>query len=357
MPSQKAYILAFQKATNYGALLQIYALKTILENFGLEVVVINYMPSWMKVTLGNQPSLKSYVKRKVMNVTFGKFFKKLGLVKSPCRYNHSLAKNYNDGDYYFVGSDQVWNEKIIGQDLAYFLDFAPPKAKKIAYAVSMGNNKLSSGFEKLTLPFISRFSAISGREKFVSGFVERNFSNVSVPVVVDPTLLLTMMDYDKIRNHKVYKNKYIALYAAMHDDNLYKYAKCLSYKTGLPIVNLGYHFGGADIQEYIYGPENWLNRISSASYIITNSFHGTVFSVLYKKVFFVIPNQDVAHKGLNARFTELLESLYLDERLVSNLNDIDLLINKGIDYTKAFDLLEKRKEESTGFIRQSILVD
>ena len=352
---KKAYILAFQKATNYGAVSQIYALKTTLEKNGLEVEVIDYIPEWMKVTLKNQPTIKSFIKRKIMNFTFKSFFNKLGLTKETFYDRKILKEQLPKADFYFVGSDQVWNQNITKKDVTYFLNFAPKSDKKIGYAVSMGNYAFSEDFKSQAEPFIKEFTSLSAREVFVSDFVKDNSFDIDVPIVVDPTLLLEAEEYDNIRNHKKFNTEYIALYAAMHDENLYAYAEHLKTITGLPIINLGYHYKGADKQEYLKGPENWLDRIADATYFITNSFHGTVFSIVYKKDFFVVPNQNPSLKGLNARFEELLISLKLEERLVYSTNDIK--VDEKINFKEAYSLLEKRKEKSIEFILNSIRED
>jgi hypothetical protein len=352
MKKKKAYILAYQKATNYGAVLQIYALKNVLEKLDLEVEVIDYVPNWMQVTLKNQPHFKSYIKRKMMNITFRSFFKKLGLVKKTYFDNFSLKNELQDGDYYFVGSDQVWNPKIMKNDTTYFLDFVPTTAKKIGYAVSMGNQALENDFLQKVLPLIENFDMLSSREKYVTDFVNEYYKDMSVPVVLDPTLLLNENDYANVKDTKKFTTEFIAVYAAMHDENLYNYAKYLKRKTGLSLINLGYHFNGADKNEYLKGPENWLNRIAQAKFFITNSFHGTVFSILYKKDFFVVPNQDQV--GLNARFVELLTSLELDDRLIYSRDDLDEQINKKSDFDNAYRLLEARRETSLEYIKKAI---
>jgi hypothetical protein len=352
MKRKLAYILAYQKATNYGAVLQIYALKKVLENFGLKVIVIDYVPSWMKVTLKNQPHFKSYIKRKIMNITFRSFLKKLGLTKKTYFDNESLKNELKDGDFYFVGSDQVWNPKIMKNDTTYFLDFAPETGKKIGYAVSMGNQSLSDDFLQQVLPLIKKFDRLSARETYVKKFVQNYFETLDIPIVLDPTLLLNASDYVGIKSTKQFLNDFIVVYGAMHDENLYNYAKYLKAKTGLQLVNLGYHFNGADKNEYLFGPENWLNRIAQAKYVITNSFHGTVFSILYKKSFFVVPNQKLT--GLNARFEELLDSLELNNRLIKSQYDLDKQTNKIPDFDNAYRLLELRRKNSYKFIKDSI---
>jgi len=352
MNSKKAYILAFQKATNYGAVLQIYALKTTLEKLDLTVEVIDYIPKWMQVTLKNQPSLKSFLKRKIMNLTFKSFFKKLKLTQNSYYDNKSLTHDLNTGDFYFVGSDQVWNPKIMQNDSTYFLDFVPKNAKKIGYAVSMGNQVISDKFMTKVLPLIKDFDFISAREDFVTNFIHNYDKNIQIPIVLDPTLLLNASDYETLKDKTKFRSKYIAVYAAMHDENLYDYARYLKEKTGLPIINLGYHFNGADRQEYIKGPGNWLNRIEQSNYFITNSFHGTVFSILYKKEFFVVPNQN--QLGLNARFIELLESLKLNSRLIHSKHEIDTLLHSKLVFENAYLLLKERKKQSLKYIKETI---
>lgn len=352
MNYKKAYILAYQKATNYGAVLQIYALKTVLETYNIKVEVIDYIPNWMQVTLKNQPHFKSYVKRKIMSMTFKSFLKKLELTKKTYFSDQDLKNGLQDGDFYFVGSDQVWNPKIMKNDLAYFLNFVPNTSKKIGYAVSMGNQSLSNKFLQQVLPLIKDFNQLSARENYVANFINQYYPDVDVPVVLDPTLLLDSEDYIGVKSKKLFKSEFIAVYAAMHDEELYNYAKYLKQKTGLQLVNLGYHFSGADKHEYLLGPQNWLNRIAQSRYFITNSFHGTVFSVLYKKDFFVVPNQN--EQGLNARFTELLESIELDDRLIYSQEDLDRKINIDLDFNKAYRLLKTRREQSLYYIKKAI---
>lgn len=352
---KKAYILAYQRATNYGAVLQIYALQKKLEEFDIDVEVIDYIPEWMKITLRNQPTIKSYIKRKIMNITFGKFFNQLNLTKKTFYSSSELKSHLQDGDLYFVGSDQVWNPKIMKNDTTYFLSFVSDSAKRIGYAISMGNQKLTNEFLVEALPLIDKFDNISTREVFVSDFIKNHYPSIKAPVVLDPTLLLDSEDYKNVKDRKEFKKDYIVVYAAMHDEKLYSLAKYLKEKTGLPIINLGYHFKEADVQEYIYGPGNWLNRIEQAKYIITNSFHGTVFSILYKKSFFVVPNQN--QMRLNARFTELLNSLKLDSHLIISETDIDNKIYNETEFKQAFELLEERRESSLSYLEKAIKDD
>ncbi|MBX3048645.1 MAG: polysaccharide pyruvyl transferase family protein [Anaerolineales bacterium] len=349
----KAYILAFQRATNYGAVLQIFAFKKILERLGLTVEVIDYVPDWMPARIKSQPSIGSFVKRKMLAFTFRKFLKELNLTKAKFFDSISLKANLPEADFYFVGSDQVWNENLIRKDATYFLDFVPDASHKIGYAVSMGNNHLSDDFRKEVTPLIRRFHKLSVRETFVANFLKESL-HVDSFVVLDPTLLLQERDYDEIRDEKKWNTEFIAVYSAMHDSGIYELSKYLRAKTNLPIVNLGYHFNGADKQEYIFGPGHWLSRIKESSYFITNSFHGSAFAILYKKKFFSVPTQNPSHQGLNARFVELLKSLDLTSRLVNSESDISNLLGEPIDYKRTYYLLDKRRNQSMRFLAEAI---
>lgn len=348
---RKAYILAFQRATNYGAVLQIFALKTVLESMGLEVVVIDYVPDWMRATVKNQPTILSYVKRKVMNFTFLPIFRMLGL-SSKTKLTREGIKRIIDGDYYFVGSDQVWNPRIMKEDLSYFLDFVPSDALRIGYAVSMGGVALSKEFCAKAILEIEKFKYLSGREAFVCDFVKKNFPEMKVPKVLDPTLLLDFEDYSIVKAKRQFTYEYILVYTAMHDSHFVKLAFHLREITGLKIVNVGHYFSGADIQESFKGPENWLNRIEQASFFITNSFHGTVFSILSRGNFMVVPSQTNLH--LNARFEELLESLDLSQRLVYNKHDVDRVLLLDVDYDVVNEKLARFRESSKQFIRNAV---
>ncbi|BDD05966.1 polysaccharide pyruvyl transferase family protein [Aureibacter tunicatorum] len=346
---KKAYILAYQRATNYGAVLQIYALKKVLESKDVKVEVIDYIPYWMKVTLKNQPSVLSYLKRKLMNRTFDSFFGRLGLTKESYYSNADLCSKLPEADYYFVGSDQVWNTNIMKEDISYFLNFAPKQAKKVGYAVSMGNNPIASTFLDDVKEEIKHFDAVSVREMYVSEFVS-TISSLETQIVLDPTLLLSCSDYDAVCDSKKFNKEYIVVYSAMRDENLYSMAIKLSNQTGLPIINLGYHFKGAHKHEYFKSPGNWLNRIKQAKYFLTNSFHGTVFSILMKKEFYVVPN--TSQPGLNARFVELLNSLNLENRLINTYDELLNKLDSKICFNRPLELLEKRKEDSISFINR-----
>lgn len=354
MNKNKAYIIAFQRSLNYGAVLQIYALSKVIERLGVSVEVVDYVPRWMEFRLSSQPSLLSYIKRRLMKFFFRSFYRKMNLTSHTYKSLKELQEHLDPAAFYITGSDQVWNELITQKDEAYFLSFAPENAKKIGYAVSMGNKPISADFYSRVQELVLKFDAVSVREKYVADFVKSFRPNSDIPIVLDPTLLLDEQDYALVSAKKTYRQPYIAVYSCMHDANFYELARYFKKKSGLPLVNLGYHFNGADKHEYIFGSENWISRIKGAEYVLTNSFHGTVFSIIHRKKFMVVPNSDKAQQGLNARFVELLKSLGLSGRLVENEKEVDRCFDRAIDYDSAFGLLQKRREESLDYLKDAL---
>jgi hypothetical protein len=218
----------------------------------------------------------------------------------------------------------------------------------------MGHKELEEPFKTDAYNLIKKFNHLSAREHFVSEFINQKYSNINVPVVLDPTILLDIEEYDEVCDNKNFGKEYIAVYSAMRDQRLYNLAFHLKELTGLPIINLGYHFSGPDKHEYIKGPENWLNRIKQAKFFITNSFHGTVFAVLSKSNFFVVPNDNPVQKGLNARFVELLDSLSLSNQIIIGKDELEAKLENEIPYNRAFELLQQRREISINYIREAL---
>lgn len=367
----KAGILTFYNAINYGGVLQAYALQEYLKKGDIEAKIINYeSPSIKRANqINRQVKIHKGVKLRLLKTVFAKLdyattkkrwkakylkFEKfrnahLDLVSKGAVSKESITKL--DLDAIFVGSDQVWNPLITrGLDDVYFCDF-PTNAKKISYAASTGSlNTIKSDTTEF-LKLVENFDAISTRELDLGEYIKQYTEKETIQVV-DPTLLLNKDDYSKIAIKPNINHPYLLIYKLQVNENIYKLAEKIAKEKGLIIYEIGFKpwksKKGINYLEII-GPEEFLGLFEAADYIITNSFHGTVFSIINQKSFLTVP-----HRSVGQRMIDLLESLDLADRLIYSSEHLTpKLINK-IDYQCVNNKLETRKDVSKRFIQEAL---
>lgn len=366
----KIGILTFHNAINYGAVLQVYALKKTLEKNGADVSVINYHNE--KVTkmakirkLENKFKLKKYIKYQLLDVPFNKKVKKFGtfsekhlqLNKKPLG-KADLKMLNNEFDKFVVGSDQVWNFKITGSDQTYLLDFVDDNQKKMSYAASIGLTEIQKGDISYYDTYLEQIQNISVREQEAIKIIQSNrlVSDPSkVKVVLDPTFLLDKNEWNTQFNlAKDTNEKYLLVYAFLDYKYLKDVVKKIAKEKGLKILwitaSLEY-----DLQiKYIRdaSPEKFLELFYNASYIITNSFHGTAFAINFNKEFNV--ELLVKNSKVNSRMVNILRLVGLENRLVTS--DVNYETNE-IDYSKVNQHLAKERQQSLMFITNSMSSD
>lgn len=349
---------------NYGQLLQCFALQQYLRKNGHEPFLIRYKESPKEEASFKISNLLKYILKFPKYVSW--FLNEKRRQRNANKYNRqagNVDRNfdafihdnittskqlYTDedlhntppiADAYICGSDQVW-----GGDWAYYLDFAPENKTKIAYAPSLGGlTSFSQDYEEKMKKLLLRFDFIGMREQ--SGVdVCHRLGRKDAVKVVDPTLLLTQADYNKIRintkqpGQKPYLFAYILgnpMICEMQE--VYRYAQ----KRGLEVKYAT--SGKADDYEHIY-PQigEWIDLIANADVIITNSFHGTVFSLIYNRPFITIPLKN-GYERMNTRVTELLESADLKNRIY---NGTFSKISSLVDFT-AFNNYRYKEEQNT----------
>ena len=257
-----------------------------------------------------------------------------------------------DYDAFICGSDQIWNLKCThGINDAYFLRFAQKDKIKIAYAPSAGAYCADSTVSEELKQALMTFTKVSVRENRLKTELKKLYP-YEIEVVLDPTLLLSADDYYKIqRNEKEFQNKYIFVYilsGVRYNKKLIKCAEQLSKDTGLQIVyvsdNNNGHIKGAKNCSGC-GPGDFLKYINQATYVITNSFHATVFSVLFHKDFFSFPRN-----GSNSRIFDLLKMLQLEKRYVEEEN----LSCERVNYEHADRILKKERQKSIKFLLDAL---
>lgn len=347
---KKIGILTFQSTINYGAQLQNYALQEYISNNGenIDTYVINYNNNTVnsiekKLYLKDQNSIKDFVKyikngksKRNRWYRFEEFRKKY--INLTDEYDRDNIKKVDKIiDYYVVGSDQVWNLDITGDDYTYFLDFVKNNHKKYSYAASLGKTKFNMEQSNIMKNLLSDFESVNVREKSAEDFLKGlDLSNVTA--VMDPTFLLTKEDWINKFNIKLHneKQKYILVYMIDNIKENFKKIKKFAKDNNLKIIYITNDFfniqGVKNVRDA--SPIEFLNYIYNSQYIITGSFHAICFSLIFNKNFFYILNKS---NGRNSRLLDLMKIINIDDNNnitgKSNIEKINLdyiLINDNL---------------------------
>lgn len=384
----KVGLINYHFVYNYGAVLQCTALKEAIESLGHNVIVIDYRPfsqqqyylpypnvlKCAKVAYNKFPE-KSILKRAYIAVKWfvhviilykkAKYRKLLEkkfssyvnqYLNLTCRYNtiEDIRNNPPEADAYVCGSDQLWNPNVTwGLDAAYFLNFGN-KQKRIAYAVSPCQLDIHEYSEKLQ-GWCKNLDAISLRETEKRDELESLLKR-SISVCIDPTLLLTADQYKKFEEEiNGLPEQYILVYAFCDEDKnkLLKSTLTSIYREKkIEIIDVSIDNIQWDLpvtKKNDSTPGEFLFYFKNAAYIITNSFHGTVFSIIYHRKFL-----SVTKHGTASRMAELLKKLYLENHMVRNLSEINHENLEHHDYLKADKSLQKLKTESLEYLMSTL---
>ncbi len=338
-------LLSPHYAYNYGAVLQAFALKTHLRSRGHDAVILNRRPAYHCAI----PSLSGRMARRLEVLSkrrsFGAFERRfLQPQTAPVVHEADWEQLPAFGlDAVVVGSDQVWRDDYAFTSFGYnmFLDFADrcPQLRRIAYAPSLGKESWNSTPEReaRVRQLLHKFSAISVREH-TSVPILRDKFGVEATAVVDPTLLLDAADYTRILGIDTTPRRRVAAYILDYDADYAAILDHTAHATGMPVSTIGVKSpsGAASVLlnrfRCMTPVTEWVRRIASAQYVVTNSFHGMVFAIIFRKQFVVFMNNE---RGA-ARFKSLLGMFGLESRLVAKDSDCytDVLLTP-IDYARA----------------------
>ena len=374
--------------TNYGSLLQTYALQQYIENQGFEVE--NLCIDGIKKEL-DLAKIKFYIREakdfsvilnkggRVIKAIRKKLIKSYGKAlslraKEVTRFReeyikispefdskNALGEYVKESDAVIVGSDQLWLPSNIVADY-YTLNFVPEQIKKISYATSIGISSLPHDFEERTKNFLSRFSAISVREDTGKSIVED--LGLKCELVCDPTMLLTKEDWDAvIPDSDRICEPYIFCYFLGKIPEHRELAKRIKRETGYKIVALIHceqyskcDYGYADITPYDVGPDDFVNLIRHASIVLTDSFHGSCFSIINQRNFFTLPRHlDDEKLSTNSRIYSLARVLGFSNRVFS-LKDLEKInINDNLDYSIINQNLSSLRSNSQKFLLNALM--
>lgn len=369
----KIGILTFCNGYNYGAILQCYALQKFLRNKNFEAEVINFRKEKKynkngynflspAFTLRKIYSLKYKNDIKIKRNKFDTFFKEnINFYPNEAINEEDVSEYAKEYDIIIFGSDQIWNlnDKIYDKSKIYFGDFEFG-GKKISYAASFGD---SIDVAKENIEYVKKmldsFSAISVREKSGCEFLEQN--NIKNTFVVDPTLLLSKIEWESLCKESDYKkipSKYILYYSVNCRKYSWKIAKKLSKMTGLKVINLEEHpkiIGANFINDYTEGPCEFLSIIKNAEYVVTNSFHGTIFSLLFQKKLIPVFDSNNGEIIKEERKYSVLEAAGLLDIITTPEKDIDIKKYTNIDYSMVSEKLGKIIDTSCDFIESNVV--
>lgn len=356
----KIGILTFQTTNNYGAILQSYALQKVLKDHGHQPEIIDYRCEYIakpyRLENLKKKGLAGYLFSLIGYLCYLPRTKRSNQFRKHMQYSKSyFAKTIQeaDGEYdmYIVGSDQVWNHKLTNADMHYLLDFVKDDKRKFSYAASIGVSEINGTLAKCYQGLLKKFHMMSVREKQGAEIVY-NLTGREAQVVLDPSLLLPEKEWIKVAKMPQIKGDYILVYQLGISKKLVSFVEKLSKQTGLRVIYIPFPLGGAikcTCQWYI-GPAEWLGLFYKASYIVTDSFHGTAFSILFNKQFYTEASGQ--HKGVGSRLFHLLSMFQLTDRLLDSDTVFD--VKNQVDFDFANKILEEERKKSVGFLEAAL---
>jgi len=361
----KVGILTFHRSNNYGAVLQTYALQTVLDQLGIRSQIIDYVrpgkdeslfsPWWgFKNCIINGFTLLRYSKTKQRNTQFQEFRKLFFRISRKSYYScDELEKALPEVEAFICGSDQIWRPVLDNNQLrVYFLDFINSKeVKKIAYAPSFGISTVSEEFMQFVRPLINDIQHLSVREKTGQKIISQA-ADRKAQIVLDPSLLLLSEDWNRIALPPCVDPPYVLVYCLSQRRNFCDLVRHVKKKTGLPVVVISPYalnlIPDADHVIFDAGPQEFVGLFANASCICTNSFHGTAFSLIYRRPFWATPI-----RLANSRLEDLLNVIGLSDRQVGSAEDFpDAPLE--IDYSKAEKLIDEARSNSISFLKNAL---
>ena len=316
---------------NSGASLQAYALQKFISDLGHDVAIINYKPNYLSahfsITDISNPLYKRNILLKLAYLSlklpgrllarikksrFDSFQKKhLKITDTKYNTNAELCHNPPFADVYIAGSDQIWNTLYLnGCDASFYLNFAPDCSKKISYAASFAGSKVDDKYKPFVKKELANLDTIAVREFDALDILDDlGFHNSCC--VCDPVFLLSQKEWEDFApiNHE---KKYLLIYDFEHNPEVHTLAQKLASENNWNIYVVNTNLSYADRNFPYAGPLEFLSLIKHAQFVISNSFHATAFSLIFKKNFAVIKRNE----NINSRMLSILNHLNLEHHLV-----------------------------------------
>lgn len=355
----KVGIITIPRADNYGSVLQAYAVQQFINETEPDNELIDYVSPFLvgRYKLWNIKKGNLLVKAKslVRNcLTYnGRIKKKRKYAEFRKLMKFSEKTIYSADDIeryekYIVGSDQIWNTRITDYDQTFFLNFVNEIESKIAFSVSMGYVDRSDKEIEFYKKMLTNFKWIGVREKSDIQFVKSiAVAADTVDYIIDPTLLISEENWSNLLKERIIKEDYILVYSFGNDSKVIKRAKNLSEKNHLPVYIIADEWRKKNLDGFNnlsgVGPIEFINLIAYAEHIVTNSFHGTAFSIIFRKQFTIVP-----YKGTENRVLTLLKLLKLENGIYGN--DME----NSIIYSDIDNILQYERNKARIFLQKAM---
>ena len=366
---QKIGLVSYQFWYNYGTCLQAYALWKKIQMMGFDSEYINF--GWHYPISESKVTLLSKIKYKVKHIlNLDKFETKIFNINaannrlfdefrndyikesSPIDI-HNLESIESSYSKFIVGSDQTWNPDCVEEQFfkIFLLSFVHDPAKKNAYAPSIGRNNVSTHCLDLFKQYLDGVTYISCREKSGCKILSKAL-NRDIQQVLDPTLLLESKDWDVVAKNPITDKGYILCYILGNKSCICEYAKKLAQRENKRLYIISNNLDVyKSFEDYILqgvGPKEFVGLIRDCSCLVTDSFHGTIFSINFQKDFYTFHKRPgTLNESDNSRILDTLRQFDLENRF---REDSDESFCHSIDYGKVTRMLEKYRKESLVYL-------
>lgn len=361
---------------NYGTILQAYALQKFLKSKGYNCVLVNYIPINKKTFLEKIKSgnlkhriaskiesrrfkfLESHIKEMILerNRAFENFVTKNIDFTQKAQTSRELFKLNETIDCFICGSDQIWNPENFNG--VYYLNFVNEKNKKISYAPSFGVSHIPTSKIEEIRQLVNKFDWLSVREDKGASIL-KDLTQKDIEVVVDPTLLLSKTDWEQISVSPNINEDYILCYFLGDRKEYWRAVQDLQRITKHKVIIIPARFN-AYLKKYEIrtstSPEEFIGLIKNAKLVLTDSYHGVIFSLKFERDFYVFKRfKDKDKRSQNSRIYNILKMLNLEERLVDCNVLKDYKDNYSIEnYGEINKVLSREIDDSTAFLTKAL---
>lgn len=359
MKKRTAGVITFHNYDNYGAILQSYGLQKKLKELGIDPEIIDYRCDYIsnpfKLVNLKKKGLFNYIYGVIGHICYIPRRFRCNKFRRNMRYSEPVSRGRMDAvkekyDMYIAGSDQIWDYTLTNSDTTYFLDFVAGGRKKYSYAASFGEHLPSSDQLKKRYGNLLRdFDEILVRESSGVEFVEEILDR-KPGLVCDPTLLLDAGDWEPLVKEPKNKTPYILVYQLGINKEVVDFVRRLARKTGLRVVYIPFPLVGLMkcSCKIAVGPAEWMGLFKNAEYVVSDSFHGIVFSLIFNRKFFAMVN---GHH-VNKRAEQLLRQVKLSHRTIDQATD--RMLTEKIDFTYANEQLAMIRKESFEALKKMV---